>query len=440
MRVSKKILTAVTCTFLFTATSIIFTGCGDDANQAAMQTPATPVKTMMVLRRDTPESSDYAGQVVATSEVKVQSKIAGNIMEKYVTGGQVVSVNQPLFKIDSRNYESALLQAQANLYQSEVNLNNAQIDFDRYRQLYSEGAISEQTITTQAATVRAYDAQRAANEALVQTAQQNLQDTLIVAPMSGKLGVDDVAIGTYVTPGSTNLVTIGSNDPVYVQFSIVESEYLNFIQNDAISNNSIDVTLTLSDGTKYSEVGRIVGLDRALGDNTGTLTVKALFRNPDGLLLPGMFARVTLSGRVVPNAMLVPQRAVQQLLDKSFVMVVGDGNKSVAKTVELGNRVGSYFIVKNGLRASDMVVVEGLTSLREGMDLNVTMVTPKEMGFSLEDNTTLYNADADTLNAANNQNQDQTQSTDQTTNPVENNSEGTLQPESQNQNSERENL
>ena len=134
--------------------------------------------------------------------------------------------------------------------------------------------------------------------------------------------------------------------------------------------------------------GKLVQADRALSENTGTLTVKALFGNPNGILLPGMFARVKLGGEVIPNAILVPQRAVQQLLDKSFVIVVGPDNKSVSKPVTLGEKVGSYYIIKDGISADDVVVVEGLTNLQEGKDLSVTMVTPEDMNFSLTSDPT----------------------------------------------------
>ena len=156
-------------------------------------------------------------------------------------------------------------------------------------------------------------------------------------------------------------------------------------------NGPLDVTVKLSDGTTYPLDGRIVQADRALAQNTGTLSIKALFPNPNGLLLPGMFARVKLTGETIPNAILVPQRAVQQLLDKTFVMVVGDDGKSEARSVTLGQQVGSYYVVKDGLSANDTVIVEGLSSLTEGKDLNVTMVTPDDMGFSFEEDTTPYN-------------------------------------------------
>ena len=148
------------------------------------------------------------------------------------------------------------------------------------------------------------------------------------------------------------------------------------------------MTITLSDGTQYPLEGEIVESDRALTENTGTLTMKALFNNPNGMLMPGMFARVRLSGQTIPNAILVPQRAVQQLLGKSFVMVVNGDGKSEARSVTLGSKVGSYYVIKDGLTSADVVVVEGLSNLQEGVNLNVTMVTAEDMGFSLiTDNT-----------------------------------------------------
>ena len=148
---------------------------------------------------------------------------------------------------------------------------------------------------------------------------------------------------------------------------------------------------SLSNGTEYGITGELVQSDRALADNTGTLKLKALFDNPDGVLKPGMFTRVRLAGEPVRNAILVPQRAVQQLLDKSFVMVVDKDNKSQAKTVTLGDKIGSYYIIKAGLAADDTVVVEGLTNLQEGKSLDVHMVTPEEMKFSLTTSTSTAN-------------------------------------------------
>ena len=373
------------------ALGTLLSGCGGDRQGAGAR--PTSVKAMNVLRQDTPLTHVYAGQIMGTDEVKIQSRVSGNIVEKYIVGGQSVAAGQPLYRIDSRQYESALLQAQAVLAQSEATLNNARMDLGRYQQLYASAAISEQTLSTQQAQVNAYEAAVAANAALVRQAQENLDDTVIYAPMSGQLSVDDVAMGTFVSAGTTTLVSMGTSNPIFAQFSLSENEYLNFVEQAAKTGGigSVVVELTLSNGSKYPIIGHIVTSDRALAAQTGTLTVKALFDNPDGLLLPGMFARVSLIGDTIPNAILVPERAVQQLLGKSFVMLVGEGNKAVARTITLGDKVGSYYVVKEGLDSSDIVVVEGLTTLQEGGDLAVTMVTPAEMGFSVEGDNSNFN-------------------------------------------------
>ena len=145
-------------------------------------------------------------------------------------------------------------------------------------------------------------------------------------------------------------------------------------------------SLTLSNGKKYDEISTSYQFDREVSDSTGTITVKALFNNADGVLLPGMFARVTMEGQPLKDAILVPQRAVQQVLDQSFVIVVGSDNKSVARVVTLGDQVGSYYIVKSGLDKDDVVVVEGLSNLKEGQDLDITMTTADELGLSLTAN------------------------------------------------------
>ena len=373
------------------ALGTLLSGCG--GGQQGGGARATSVKAMNVLRQDTPLTHVYAGQIVGTDEVKIQSRVSGNIVEKYIVGGQSVSAGQPLYRIDSRQYESALLQAKAVLAQSEATLNNARMDLGRYQQLYASAAVSEQTLSTQQAQVNAYEAAVAANEALVRQAQENLDDTVIYAPMSGQLSVDDVAMGTFVSAGTTTLVSMGTANPIFAQFSLSENEYLNFVEQAAQQGGiaAVVVELTLSNGSKYPIIGHIVTSDRALTAQTGTLTVKALFDNPDGLLLPGMFARVSLIGDTIPNAILVPERAVQQLLGKSFVMLVGPDNKAVARTVTLGDKIGSYYVVKEGLDSSDIVVVEGLTTLQEGGDLAVTMVTASDMGFSLEGDTSNFN-------------------------------------------------
>ena len=406
-------------TALITAVvSAVFTGCGDDSQKKAAQSQAVQVKVMKVVQRDTPLASEYPGQLVGTEEVKVQAKVSGAVVDKRVVGGQFVQAGQLLYQIDSRQLESAVLQAQANLAQAEAVLaqsvatyNNSVIDLERNRKLFEESAIAEQVVTTQEAQVRANEQLCVANEkaigscqAALRTAQQNLADAKIYAPISGQLGVDDVAVGTFITAGQTALVSIGSINPIFAQFTISENEYLKFmtVQSMQADHNPMTATITLADGKEYPFEGRVVETDRELANNTGSLVMKAVFPNPSGLLMPGMFARVKLSGETIPNAILVPQRAIQQLLGKSFVMVVDENNKSKAQSVELAQQVGSYYVVTSGLKATDRVVVEGLTSLQEGMDLAITEVTAGEMGFTMVNVTTPYSSE--TVNNATSQN------------------------------------
>lgn len=398
----KKLLTTA---IILTFSATIFTGCGEEQKQQP-QAQKQQVKVMKVVQRDAPLASEYAGHLVGVDEVKVQSKVSGNVVEKFVVGGQFVEAGQLLFKIDDRQYQSQVMAAQASLAQADVNYQNALIDLQRDEMLLKESAIAEQTVTTQAALVKAYEAAKIAAEANVQLAMENLADTEIYAPMAGQLGVDDVAIGTFVGAGNTTLVTIGSLNPIFAQFSISENEYLRFmtVQSAQSQHNPIRVSITLSDGREYPYEGRIVETDRALANNTGSLIMKAIFPNPGGVLMPGMFARVKMTGETISNAILVPQRAVQQLLDKSFVMAVGPDGKSVAKSVELGQQIGSYYVITGGVTAQDTIVVEGLTNLREGVDLAATEVTAGEMGFTLANITTPYSADTISRATSNNPN------------------------------------
>ena len=235
---TKLITTALIATFIMT----VFSGCGSEQNQQT-QVQKKQVKAMKVVQRDTPLISEFAGTLVGKDEVKVQSKVNGNVVEKFVKGGQFVNEGQLLYRIDSRQYETAILQAQATLAESEARLNNAKIDLQRDQELLKSDAIAEQVVTTQAATVRAYEAAAAANEANVRLAIENLQDTMIYAPMSGQLSVDDVAVGTFAAAGATTLVTIGTSNPIYAQFSISESDYLKFmtVQSMQSDHNPIEV-------------------------------------------------------------------------------------------------------------------------------------------------------------------------------------------------------
>lgn len=366
-------------------TGFILAGCGSAPVQVAPK--AVPVKAVKVIQQDVARVHEYAGQIQSRNEVKIQARISGNIVEKMVSGGDMVKAGQPLFRIDSIQYESTLLSVQAQLVQAEANWENSRIDTQRYQSLLKEAAIPEQRLTTQQATERQNEAIVASYRALVKKAQDDLNSTLVVSPIDGRIDINDVGVGTYVQAGTTTLVTVGSQDPVFVQFNMSENEYLSLRQTseDSVVSGGWgnDVLITLSNGAAYPLKGKVTQADRSLANNSGTLTLKAAVANPDGILIPGMFARVKITGVPVKNAVLVPQRAVQQVLDKSLVMVAGEGGKAEPRPVILGEKVGSYYLVKEGLTVNDTVVVEGLTKVQEGMPLEVTVVTPEELGLSV---------------------------------------------------------
>ncbi len=375
--------------------AVIIGGCGN--NQPVQQVNPTAVKVIPVLKTDAPISYEYSGQIIGKGEVKVQSKLAGKITEKYITGGQSVVEGQALYKVDSRQYEAAVLQAKANLAKAQTNLNNAQIELERDQMLFKQGAIAEQILTNQQAAVNAQRSDLVANRAMLTKAEEDLADTVVYAPISGRLGIDDVAVGSYVTPGNTVLVTINSVDPIFAQFSISETEYLRFTNAERTLGRRTAgkpiISMALADGSIYPYKGRFGEADSGLSDNTGTLTLRVLFDNPDNILVSGMFARIIISGMLIPNALLVPERAIQQLLGESFVLVANAENKSEMRKVTLGEKVGSYYVVTDGLNDNDMVVVEGLSRLSSGIPLNVTVVSADEMGFSLKENNALFNSD-----------------------------------------------
>lgn len=367
----------------------LLAGCG----QTAPKVTAVSVKTLPVQKKDVIVSKQYAGQVKALDAVSIKPKVSGTIVEKYIRSGQFVEKGQPLYKIDDRQYATEVLSAESNVDKALTTLNNSKIDLLRYEKLAETGAISEQTLTTQRATVETNESNYRNMQSLLQKAQENLDDTIIRSPISGKLSVNEMSTGSFVTTGNTELVSVGSVNPIAVQFSISENELLNFQQvvmenqQDALPPDQMipQATLTLSNGMKLSEVSKDYVMDREVSQSTGTITMKAIFENAEHVLLPGMFARVTLQSPLRKDVLLVPERAVQQVLDKSFVIVCGDDDQSVSKIVTLGDKVGSYYIVKKGLTEKDVVVVEGLTNLKEGQKLVPTAATAEELGLSMNE-------------------------------------------------------
>lgn len=359
----KKFAAAVMAAGFLLSGGVFLGGCGS-SQQAAGQKQAIKVTTFKPFKSDTPIMREYTGSIMALQEVPVRAKVSGTVMEKYITGGQQVTEGQPLYRLDTRNYNSQLANAQAQAAQAAANYENAATDLARYDQLIAAGAISQKVYDNQKAAADAYKGAMDAAQAQVDIASTNLSDTIVTAPFNGKLSMDDVNIGTFATAGSTALVTISSSDPIYVQFDMSENEYLALNKDKNGTGRLGDaLKLRLSDGSIYGETGKIVQVNPNLSG--GQLSMKAAFPNPDNLLVPGMYAAVVSDNEIAKGSLLIPTKALVQLLNKDIVDVVVDG-KITQKAVKTGGTYGIYTIIESGLDENDVIVVDGQNKVQVG--------------------------------------------------------------------------
>jgi membrane fusion protein (multidrug efflux system) len=374
----RKLAAAVMAAGLLLSGGVFLGGCGS-SQQAAGQKQTIKVSTFKPFKSDTPIMREYTGSIMALQEVPVRSKVSGTVMEKYITGGQQVTEGQPLYRLDTRNYNSQLANAQAQAAQASANYENAATDLARYDQLIAAGAISQKVYDNQKAAVDAYKGAVDAAEAQVAIASTNLGDTIVTAPFNGKLSMDDVNIGTFATAGTTSLVTISSSDPIYVQFDMSENEYLSLNKShDGQDSSGLgnSLKLRLSDGSIYGETGKIVQVNPSMSG--GQLSMKASFPNPDNLLVPGMYAAVVSDNEIAKGSLLIPTKALVQLLNKDIVDVVVDG-KIAQKAVKVGGTYGIYTIIESGLDENDVIVVDGQNKVQVGQAVDTEETTKDKL-------------------------------------------------------------
>ena len=364
----KALAAAMAATMMLTVA-----GCAKKEQQAGPQ--ATLVKTMKVITRTTPIVYDYTGFVEATQEMNLAPQVTGQIIAKNFKGGDTVQAGQVLYEIDPRTYRANLLSAEGNLASARAALANAEMDAERYTKLYEQNAVSKQMLDN---AVTARDQARAsvtALEGLLLNAQINMEETKVTAPFTGRTDTSSVEVGNYVEAGKTTLTKISNTDPVFVKFSISEPEYLTLAATTTGGGASLDnLTAVLANGETYDVKGQVTEVNRGISDNTGTLTIKATFQNPNKKLLPGMFAHIQATGGVRDNALLIPQRSVAELMYKKFVYIVGNDNKVTMKEIKLGQTVGRLVMVNSGLTGEETLVVEGVGKMRQG-----ALVAPQPM-------------------------------------------------------------
>jgi len=353
-------------------------GCGQKKQAAAT---TVPVKTMQVIKRDTPTVYDFTGFVEAQQKVSIMSKVTGRITSKNFNGGDFVTAGQVLFTIDSRTAKADALNAEANLASARSELIRLQRDEQRYKTLYAQNAVSKQVYDQAIASAEQAQAAVNAKQALLENAQITLGETDVVAPISGRIDTSDLAVGNFVNVGSTTMATITSIDPVRVKFSMSENEYLRLAKshNDKGAASLENLTLKLSDGSTYPELGTVEQVDNNVSDGTGTLTLKARFANASHLLLPGMFAKLEANAGTTVGAMLIPQRSVKEMLYKKFVYTVDKDNKVDMKEVKLGARVGRLWLVESGLKGDETIVVEGIQKVNKGTSVKAEAITEADL-------------------------------------------------------------
>lgn len=372
-RAKKALAAAVAATLMLTVA-----GCAKKQQQQGGQTVL--VKTMQVITRDTPIVYDYTGFVQATQEMELKAQVSGQITGKYFKGGDTVDAGQALYSIDGRTYQANMLNAQAGLANARAALANAAIDAERYTKLYAQNAVSKQSLDNAIMQRDQARAAVAANEAMLSNAQKDLSETNVKAPFKGRVDTNSLEIGNYVVAGQTTLTKISNTDPVFIQFSIAEPEYLALASKNSSGNAALDnLTAVLSDGSEYELKGNVTEVNRGINDATGTLTVKATFDNPNRKLLPGMFAHVQATGGIKEDALLIPQRAVTELLYKKFVYIVGNDNKITMKEVQLGPNVGRLVMVNSGLNGDETLVVEGTSKVKQGSLVNPQPMTEADL-------------------------------------------------------------
>lgn len=346
-------------------------GCGKQV--ATPPPPPVPeVGVIKVEARSTPLSIELVGDIRAFREVELRPRVTGVIEKQMFTPGQMVREGQPLFLIDTRALDSNVADAQAKLIDAEAQLQRARQDVERYQPLLADDAIPRQTYE------QAVAAQKQA-ESLVESRREGVTRAKIdrgfaevSAPVTGQIGLQKVEVGGLATAGSTVLAVVSTLDPVVAYFSVSENEYLDYERRLAASRKAgrvpprAPIELLLADGSQYKHPGKYDFADRAINPQTGTLTLRATFPNPEQLLRPGMTGRVRVVYDVADQAIVIPQKAVTELLGRQFVSVVGADGKVEQRAVKTGDRIGEDWLIEQGLQPGETVVVEGVQKARPG--------------------------------------------------------------------------
>ncbi len=339
--------------------------------------PPPPVVVVTpVIQRDVPVYGEWIGTTAGDINAQIRPQITGYLLRRNYDEGSFVRQGQLLFEVDPRQLQAQLQQAEANLGQGQANLAKAERDVARFRPLAEQHALSQQELDNAVSAEQAARAAVAALRAAVDQARLYLGWTRVTSPIGGIAGASTAQVGDLVTPQSV-LATVSRVDPLRVQWNLSEQEYLRYrerAQADPATAQRIgQLELVLSDGTTFPHQGRLIFTDRQVDVKTGTIAAVGLFPNPGNLLRPGQYAKVRAETGIERGAILVPQRAVNELQGGYQVAVVGPDNRAAVRNVQVGQRTGSLWVIDRGLSPGDRVVVDGFSRAKAG-----TLVKPVE--------------------------------------------------------------
>jgi membrane fusion protein (multidrug efflux system) len=368
----------LTCLFL-PALALVAAGCEKAAPPAAP--PPPDVYVTPVVKRDVPVYLDLVGQTLGFQDVELRARVEGFLESMTFREGSFVKRGDVLYEIDPQSLVAQRAQAQADQVAAEARLAKATNDVNRYTPLVAKQAVSKRELDDAVAEQDAARAQVAAAKAVVERATLDLGYAKVTAPISGLIGTTLVKPGNLVGRGqNTLLTTISQIDPILFRAGATEADYMRVVRRapDRVGAEPrlANIELTLSDGTKYDHTGKISLIDRAVDPTTGTLGVQIEFPNPELILRPGQYGRARILIEQKPGAMLVPQRAVQEMQNLYSVAVVGADNKIAFKNVTVGPRVDSLWVIESGVAVGDRVVVEGLQRVREGLVVTAKPAPP----------------------------------------------------------------
>jgi membrane fusion protein, multidrug efflux system len=358
----------------------LFSACSKRAGTALSdQTPEVLITA--VSPRDVPIVREWIGSLDGSVNADIRARVTGHLISKDYKEGAVVQKGDLLFQIDPSTYEAALEQAKSSLVQAQANQLQTEQTEQRETELFEKKVESQQNRDNAIQSNAAAKAEVKAQEAAVRQAELNLQFTKITAPITGVAGIANPGIGDLVGPSDAQpLMTMSTVDPIKAYFQISEQDYLKLARKlESIRGTgevAPPVEIILADGSLYPIQGKFATIDREVDQQTGTIRIEALFPNPNSILRPGQFVRVRVTVRNTQGALLVPQRAVNELQTSYEVGVVDGANRVQIRQVKVGEKVGSLWVIEDGLKAGDQVVVEGMQRIRDGQAVKPVAWSP----------------------------------------------------------------